>query len=172
MSLHAGCRQPAGASGYEPAGVNVIAMLIAALPAKAGVIVELDAGPAFPVEDSADTKLGANLALAAGYRWSFGLLHLRPEVIGRLNTGAGAGAIGLGGSATFGSKILALGPYAHVAGAVGGGNGSNVDAGALFEVTALPVVFLGARLGWQQDRSGSTGTDDFIATWFVVGVDL
>jgi hypothetical protein len=148
------------------------ALLLAVFPAHAGVIVELDVGPAFPLEESPATKTGANLALAAGYRWSFGLLHLRPEAIARLNTGADAGAIGLGGAATFGPAILAFGPYAHVAGAVGGGDGANVDAGALFEVTALPVVFLGARIGWQQDRSGQSGTDDFLATWLVVGVDL
>jgi hypothetical protein len=150
----------------------VILLLVAALPARAGVIIELDAGPVFPIEDSPATNTGANLALAAGYRWSFGLLHLRPEVIARLNTGAEAGAIGLGGAATIGSEILALGPYVHVAGAVGGGNGAAADVGALFEVHVLPVVFVGARVGWQQDRSGPGGTDDFLATWLLVGVDL
>jgi len=150
----------------------VIALVVAVLPARAGVIIEADVGPAFPFEESPSTQTGANLALAAGYRWSFGLLHLRPEAIARMNFGADAGAIGLGGAATFGPSILALGPYAHVAGAVGGGSGANVDAGALFEVTALPVVFLGARVGWQQDRSGENGADDFLATWLVVGVDL
>jgi hypothetical protein len=150
----------------------VIALLLATFPARAGVIVELDAGPVFPMEDSPATQTGANLALAAGYRWSLGLLHLRPEVIARLNTGADAGAIGLGGAATLGTAVVAFGPYAHVAAAMGGGSGANGDVGALFEVHALPVLFFGARLGWQQDRSGPDGTDNFLATWLLVGVDL
>jgi len=150
----------------------VVAWLAIIALADAGAIAEVHVGPAFPIEAPDGVQPGAAAELAAGYRWSFGLIHLRPEAIGRINFGADAGAIGGGGVVTFGTG-LAIGPYAHLCGAMNGGDGgTDVDAGAMLELTTLPVVNIGARVGWQQDHSGPGGPDDWLATWLTVGVDL
>jgi hypothetical protein len=141
-------------------------MLLAATEANAGVVLGIDGGTVVPMKKADDTDTGAQFSLHGGYRWTFGVFHLRPEIAARWNLGGKVGQATLGVVGTFGGTV-AFGPYAHVGIPIDGDFGPVADAGGLIELAlpALPLLFH-VRAGWQQDRLEADGSSD----WFVVGI--
>ena len=144
----------------------MVLMLLAATGAEAGFVIGLDGGPAVPLETGNDTQTGAAFSAHAGYRFSVGIFHIRPELAARWNLGGKVGQASVGAVGTFGGGA-AFGPYAHVGIPIDGDFGPTSDAGLLFEigVPALPLLFH-ARAGWQMDRLDAAGSSD----WFVAAI--
>jgi hypothetical protein len=148
-------------------------MLLAATSAEAGIVIGLDGGTAVPLEaKDTDAQTGAAFSAHAGYRFSFGIVHVRPELAARWNLGGKVGQGALGVVGTFGAGA-AFGPYAHVGIPIDGDFGPTSDAGLIFEigVPALPLLFH-ARAGWQLDRLDAGGSSDWFVAAIGVSVDL
>lgn len=150
--------------------------LLGAEVARAGGAVGAVVGPVAPLEEGGG--VGMSYQGYLGDRLSVGPVHLQPEVTGRWNSAARAGAVSAGAAVSLSLGPVALGPYAHVGLGVGGGHGSVGDVGLLGEVTLLKPVIVGVRAGWQRDRvdqeapSALVGYEPIPERWASVGLEV
>ena len=120
----------------------------------AGAAFGVTVGPVVPLDRQTTLDAGMQYSAYFGDRASIGPVHLQPELVGRWNAAADAGALGAGGAVTLSIGPVALGPYAHVGVALSRNFGPAGDIGALGEITLLKPLFLGLRTGWQRDGVG------------------
>ena len=155
-------------------------LVFLAQAAHAGFQVGALAGAGVPLDaDTSSTAPGIEGGIYAGYRASLGPLHLQPELLGRLNTGAPAGGAALGALATFGT-LVNFGAYAHGGIGIVGYPEPTFDAGAVAEVRP-PVIPLavGLRIGWEkvnpaQDKCGNCAqpSDQWLMVAATVGLSF
>lgn len=153
----------------------MIAWLMAAA-AHAGVIVGGMAGTEVPLQVETSSDAGPMAGVLVGWRQDLLLLHVQPELVIRYNLENQAALVGPGFQVTALSPV-AIGVFAHVGLPANGG--PTWDAGGVAELTLLPKIRPGVRLGYQRARIGDADcldcpppADDMLHAALVVGVKL
>lgn len=152
----------------------MLALFTAAM-AHAGVIVGGMAGTDVPLDNDTTSDAGLNMGLLVGWRQDLLLLHIQPEIVLRYNVENQAALVGPGVAVTALSPV-AVGVYAHVGLPASGG--PTWDAGGVAELTLLPKIRPGVRVGYQRARIGDNDddplgpADNMLHAALVVGVKI
>lgn len=138
--------------------------------ARAGLVVGGMLGADVPLESDTRSDSGAHLGALVGWRQSILFVHVQPELIVRWDPVNDAAIVGPGFSATALDPI-AIGVFAHVG--LPWRDGPTWDAGITGELTLLPRLRPGVRIGYHRARIGEAGAaDDFLTASAVLLVKL
>lgn len=142
-------------------------MLLTAV-AQAGVVVGGLAGAGVVLDSDSTSDTGMTAGLIVGWRQDLLLVHVQPELLLRYNFENQAALVGPGAAVSFLSPV-AIGGYMHVGLPVR--DGPSWDIGALAELTLLPRIRPGIRIGYERAQVGRDA-DDPIPVDDMLGANL
>lgn len=135
--------------------------LLLADAARAGLVVGGMLGADVPLESDSSSDTGVHGGVVVGWRQALLFLHVQPELIARWDPVNDAAIVGPGVSVTALDPV-AVGVYAHVG--LPWSDGPTWDAGLIGELTLLPRLRPGVRLGYHRASIGDRDASDGFLT--------